>query len=230
MPNAKLQDLAKNYAEGALTFNNYRLQRSQVLDSFSIDLTADQDSPTTLRMKRPTIFSYTSKPFSFKHWLIVAIIILLLLMAGISFFISHSKEDSSTLSNLTPDLIQAPREKINPEKTSPEAKVNAKSFSTPTIIKKQRPQKNLKMLAKQLIKTDIWEFQYINVFQQEWSKLTDKEKLEASNTVWFYQFKYDIFHRIAKYRAQANLGNVATIEKIEDIVGFAKHLGLETIN
>lgn len=227
MPNAKLQNLAKNYAEGALTFNNYRLQRSQVLDSFSIDLTADQDSPSTLRMKRPTIFSYTAKPFSFNHWLIIAIIILLLLIAGIGFFITHSKEDSPPLSNLTSDLIQAPTGIINPAEISPKAKVNTKSFSTSKIIKNQ---KNLKILAKQLIQTDIWEFQYINIFQQEWSKLTDKEKLEASNTVWFYQFKYDIFHRIAKYRAQANLGDVATIEKIEDIVGFAKHLGLETIN
>lgn len=213
MANAELQNLARNYAQGGLTFEDYRAQRSQILNSFSIDPTGDQDTSTTLRMKKLAAISDSAKPHLSRNGWITAVIVLLVLLGGIGLVIDKLEDDVSATPVLTEPL------QVNKPITS-------------TALKSNAPHKKVvvKRLAKQLIQIGNWQQKHIAAFQQEWSALTSEEKLRASDTAWFTQLKYDLFHRIAKRRAQAGFGDAAAIQQAEYLAKFAQDLGVEIAN
>lgn len=218
MANAELQNLARNYAQGGLTLEDYRLQRSQILNSFSMDLTGDQDTSTTQKMKILAAISDSAKPHLSRNGWITAVILFLVLVGGIGLFINKQ-------------VISKPEDDVSAIQISTEPLQVNKSI-TSTTLKSDTPNNKaaVKRLAQQLIQIGKWQQKHINAFQQEWSALTAEEKFRASDTAWFAQLKYDLFHRIAEHRAKASSGDVIATQQAEYLARFAQSLGIEIVN
>ncbi len=242
MANAELQNLANAYATGALSQNEYRLQRAEILDRFSSDLLDSTDSPITRRLKRPTRLSFSSRRLSFssrllsstlpsrKTWVWAGIVMLIMLVCIVLFyFLSNTNNQVETISIPT----QALEIKSNTYISSPN-----EQMSNPPSPQEKQPNKSelhhnaiqniveIKQLSDQLIHDTNWQTNKIDRFLQQWIALTTEDQNRIRDTAWFNQLKYALIQRTAKYRAKASFGDTESLKKAQSLSGFARQLDI----
>jgi len=244
MANAELQDLARRYAQGALSRQDYRSQRGQVLDALSSHISDEDDD--TRRLRRPAGIRGSSGSPRGARLLLGSLG--LLLAAILAWFLLRddaaparpAPRDTApaveqTTTRTTPATVTRPvtapkQARTAPDKPRPAARPTEKKPS-PAVAGISSAVKNrtkdIKSLAKALLGAPRWSARELDAFGARWQALDADRRAAARNTAWFLQLKYELFRRIGKQRARASLGDAGALDRAERLTRFASELGLD---
>ncbi|OGT31991.1 MAG: hypothetical protein A2W28_11780 [Gammaproteobacteria bacterium RBG_16_51_14] len=224
MGDITLRGLAKEYAKGAISKEDYRQARAELitgilsgeiplevneypspvappeLESITVPQGTERAKPKPESVPAPKPVSQTDTEH---HWLFIASVVAVLCLAVLLIILLRP---AATRQVATENLSSAPQSPSQPAETTARAGQMITEFLT---------QKN-------------WSTDRLQAFQVQWERLSEEEKTAGHGSSAMRQLTEAVYRRLLEEQALAGIGDGSTaMEKQHNLVNFANAIGIE---